>query len=70
MGLHPFCGMFRTYNLPLHSQIIVLKLNLQETLTFGWCLNEDSIVRYEATFHSGANFWCFLWHLTKPLPRN
>lgn len=43
---------------------------LQETLTFGWCLNEDSAVRYEVTFQSGADFWQFLYMLTKPLPHN
>lgn len=43
---------------------------IQETLTFGWCLNEDSLVRYEVTFQNGADFWRFLYMLTKPLPHN
>jgi hypothetical protein len=50
----------------IHSQTNALKL--QENLTFAWCLNEDSNLRYEVTFQNGADFWCFLWHLTKPLP--
>ena len=45
-------------------------LNLQEMLMFAWCLNEESSVRYEITFQCSADFWCFLFHLTKPLPHN
>ena len=43
---------------------------IQDTFTFAWRLNEDSLVRYEITFWRGADFWCFLYHLTKPLPHN
>ncbi|KAF8267491.1 hypothetical protein EI94DRAFT_1700939 [Lactarius quietus] len=45
-------------------------LHIAETLTFTWCLSEDSCMHYEVTFQNGADFWCFLWHLTKPLPHN
>lgn len=43
---------------------------LQETLMFAWRLYEESFVRYEITFQCSADFWCFLFHLTKPLPHN
>ncbi|KAH8982854.1 hypothetical protein EDB92DRAFT_1627340 [Lactarius akahatsu] len=45
-------------------------IRMVETLTFAWSLNSSSSIRYELTFKDGADFWCFLWHLTKPLPHN
>lgn len=51
-----------------HSQNTFLEP--QETLMFTWCLDEESFIRYKITFECSANFWCFLFHLTKPLPHN
>lgn len=54
------------FTLPIYTKM----LELQDTLTFAWCVNEDSFVCYEITFQYAAEFWCFLFHLTKPLPHN
>ena len=58
----------------VHSTTFTLygqtNLPSQETSTFAWRLNEEDFVRYEVTFQCSGDFWCFLFHLTKPLPHN